>query len=97
VRLDVITGELVGRRHHFEPPGAAALGSGFGAMQQITFADHSDHPILFIHNRERTDAVIGQQLCNRLNGRIFVYCNYLGRHQVHRTHPERLQGGSNRH
>ena len=86
MRLQVFSGELVGRRHHFEPPRAPPLGSGFGAMQQIPFADHADHPVVLIDNRHRAYAVLGHQFCDRLHGRILVDRNHLARHHVHSAH-----------
>ena len=86
VGLDVFTGEFVGRRHHFEPPRAAPLGTGFGAVQQVAFADHADHPVVFIDDRDRAYPVFGQQLCGLRHGCVLTDRNHPVCHDVHRAH-----------
>ena len=86
MRLDVVSGELVRRRHHVEPPCSAALRSRFGAMQQITLADHADYLVALIDDRDRADATLGQQSRDCRHSRIRVDRNHFTGHDVDSAH-----------
>jgi len=84
--LMIVARELVGRRHHVEPPRPAALGSDFGAMQQVAFADHADYPVVVIDDRNGADAALGQQSGDRRHGGVIADRDYIIRHYVDCAH-----------
>jgi hypothetical protein len=86
MRFDIIGGELVGRRGEVEPPGAPPFGAGFGAVNEIAFADHADHPVFAIECRQGADAALGQQPCRGLHRGVLVDRYHLARHHVHGAH-----------
>jgi hypothetical protein len=90
VRPDVVAGEFVRRRHHVEPPRSATLGSGFGAVQEIAFADHSNHPVFTVDDRNRADPAFRQELCDLLDRCLLVDRDYLAGHYIHRAHRRAL-------
>src|SRR4051794_7744798 len=58
-------------RNQPKPPRGAALGTGFGPVQQIAFADDPDYPSVVVHHRHAADPVIEhalRRLCDRAVG-----------------------------
>jgi hypothetical protein len=62
------------------------LGSSFGAMQEVTLADHADHPVILVDDRNGADPALGQQFRDRRHGYVFFDCNHLARHHLHSAH-----------
>src|ERR1700687_5494156 len=84
MRLDIVPG--LARREMFQPPRVPALGATFGAefgaMQQVTLADDSDHTASRIDDRGTADAPLRQQCRQILDCRVRVDGNHGWRHHV---------------
>src|SRR5689334_1861729 len=68
------------------PPLGPPLGSGLGAMQEVTFADKAYQIVGCIDDRHAADAMSCQECSQILNGCLGCNSNHIRCHYVSRKH-----------